>query len=133
MITLTINWLALFPTLFLIGFLFNLFVIWIILMFARIKIKKSKLLISTFIYIIVVGITEFILLFVTNFITETIFRDDLLFLPYGIFSFVGIFVIFKMLMPRLMELDKKKVNKYALIMSIVTNPGLVLIVLNFFS
>jgi hypothetical protein len=84
-------------------------------MFDKFKIKKSKLLISTFIYTIVIMITEFILFLVT----ATIF-GDVFFWLYGIFPFVGIFIIFKMLMPRLMELNKEKVNKYALIMSTVT-------------
>lgn len=104
------------------------------LRFEKIKIKISRFFKSTFIYIIVFEVTELILFIVTTFVTEAIFRDDLLllFLLYGIFSFVGIFLIFKTLMPWLMDLDKKKVNKYALIMSIVTNPGFALIVLNFF-
>lgn len=115
------------PILFLINFLFNLFVLWLILKFDKTKVKASHILISTFIYTIVVGITELILLFSTLAISSDFVLSSLL---YAIFSFLGIFLIFKMFIPRFIKLDKKKMNKYALIMAIVTNPGILLFIIS---
>ena len=117
------------PILFLINFLFNVFVFWLILRFEKVKVKTSRILISIFIYTILVGITEVILLLVCYSIARNFVLSALL---YGVFSFIAIFLIFKMLIPRfIIKLKKKEVNKYAIIMGIVTNPGIMFFVIIF--
>jgi len=114
--------------LFLISFIFNLLVLWLILRFDKMKIKASKILLPVFTYTILVGIIEVALLFVSYAIARALVLSAFL---YGIFSFVAIFLVFKMFIPRFIKVNMKKMNKYALIMSIVTNPGFMFFVIIF--
>jgi len=116
------------PILFLISFIFNLLVLWLILRFDKMKIKASKILLPVFTYTILVGIIEVALLFVSYAIARALVLSAFL---YGIFSFVAIFLVFKMFIPRFIKVNMKKMNKYALIMSIVTNPGFMFFVIIF--
>jgi hypothetical protein len=120
--------LGILPILFLINFLFNLFVFWLMLRSDKKKVKTSEILLPIFIHTILVGIIEVILLLVSYAISKFSYLSVLL---YAIFSFVTIFFIFRMLIPRFIKLDNERVNKYALIMGIVTNPGFLFSVIIF--
>jgi hypothetical protein len=123
--------LGIIPILFLINFLFNIFVLWLMLRFDKTKIKTSEILLPIFIHTILVGIAEIILIFVSYFSYLIVNNFVLSTFLYGIFSFVLIFLSIKIFIPMFIKLDKKKVDKYAIIMGIVTNPGVIVIIIIF--
>jgi hypothetical protein len=111
---------------FFVDFVINLIGIVLIQKFQKRKINFRMSLLASLVHTFIVGILEIAALFFAVLETTQVLSYEV---SYMLLSFAAIFVVFRTVVPRFVPIGGKSMNLSSTIMAIVTNPGLVLLLL----